>query len=43
MPKQLKDLKRALESQAFYSLSFSKYNKRGMGGVSNKQLKKKKA
>ncbi len=38
----LKDPKRAVERQAtFYSLSFSKYNKRGMGGVSNKQLKKK--
>ncbi len=38
----LKDLKRAVERQAtFYSLSFSRYNKRGMGGVSNKQLKKK--
>ncbi len=37
----LKDLKRAVERQAtFYSLSFSRYNKRGMGGVSNKQLKK---
>ena len=37
----LKDPKRAVERQAtFYSLSFSKYNKRGMGGVSNKQLKK---
>ncbi len=37
----LKDLKRAVERQAtFYSLSFSKYNKRGMGGASNKQLKK---
>ncbi len=31
----------AVERQAtFYSLSFSKYNKRGMGGVSNGQLKK---
>ncbi len=37
----LKDLKRAVERQAtFYSLSFLRYNKRGMGGVSNKQLKK---
>ncbi len=37
----LKDTKRAVERQAtFYSLSFSKYNKRGMGGVSNKQIKK---
>ncbi len=37
----LKDPKPAVERQAsFYSLSFSKYNKRGMGGVSNKQLKK---
>ncbi len=37
----LKDPKRAVERQAtFYSLS-SKYNKQGMGGVSNKQLKKK--
>ncbi len=37
----LKDPKRAVERQAtFYSLSFSKYNKRGMGGVSNKPLKK---
>ncbi len=36
----LKDPKRAVERQAtFYSLSFSKYNKRGMGGVSNKLLK----
>ncbi len=36
----LKDPKRAVERQAtFYSLSFSKYNKWGMGGVSNKQLK----
>ncbi len=35
----LKDPKRAVKRQAtFYSLSFSKYNKRGMGGVSNKQL-----
>ncbi len=35
----LKDPKRAVERQAsFYSLSFSKYNKRGMGGVSNKKL-----
>ncbi len=37
----LKDPKRAVENQAtFYSLLFLKYNKRGMGGVSNKQLKK---
>ncbi len=37
----LKDPKRAVERQAtFYSLSFSKYNKQGMGGVSNKQVKK---
>ncbi len=37
----LKDPKHAVERQAtFYSLSFSKYNKRGMGGVSKKQLKK---
>ncbi len=38
----LKDPKRgAVKRQAtFYSLSFSKYNKWGMGGVSNKQLKK---
>ncbi len=36
----LKDPKRAVERQAtFYSLSFSKYNKRGVGGVSKKQLK----
>ncbi len=41
MSKQFKRPKRALERQAtFYSLSFSRYNKRGMGGVSNKQLKK---
>ncbi len=40
----LKDPKRAVERQAtFYSLSFSKYNKWGMGGVSNGQLKKKTA
>ncbi len=39
-----KDPKRAVERPAtFYSLSFSKYNKRGMGGVSKKQLKKKTA
>ncbi len=37
----LKDPKRAVERQAtFYSLSFLKYNKRELGGVSNKQLKK---
>ncbi len=36
----LKDPKRAVKRQAtFYSLSFLKYNKWGMGGVSNKQLK----
>ncbi len=36
----LKDLERAVERQAtFYSLSFLKYNKWGMGGGSNKQLK----
>ncbi len=41
-PNNLKNPKRAMERQAtFYSLSFSKYNKWGMGGVSNKQLKKK--
>ncbi len=37
----LKEPKRAVERQAtFYSLSFSIYNKRGMGGDSKKQLKK---
>ncbi len=37
----LKDPKRAVVRQAtFYSVSFSKYNKRGMGGVSKVQLKK---
>ncbi len=41
----LKDPKRAVERLAtFYSLlMFSKYNKRGMGGVYKKQLKKKTA
>ncbi len=37
----LKDPKRAVKRQAtFYSLSFSKYNKRGMGGVSSASKKK---
>ncbi len=37
--KDPKRAKRAMERQAtFYSLSFSKYNKRGMGEVSKKQL-----
>ncbi len=37
----LKDPKRAMNRQAtFCSLSFSKYNKRGMGGVSTSSLKK---